>query len=130
MAFFLLFGSAAMAQQTAEEAAPAPQVAAFDQAESRYKEVQKQLRKMEKQRKDLLDRMAAFDAEQKELLLLTEELEAVYDGVSSSLPVDSKRRSRTKVIEGDASKRFQEAQMSFNLQYLQLQQQMQNENRS
>jgi len=105
-------------------------VLAFEQSESEYKQIQKELKQLEKQRKDLLDRMAALDAQQKELVTRTEKLEAVYDGLATKAASKPSGRKTSMAPVGSLTKQFQETQMSFNLQYLQLQQQMQNENRS
>lgn len=102
----------------------------FEQSESEYKEVQKALKQLEKLRKDLLDRMASFDAQQKALVMRAEKLEALYDGLNSRTASKPSGRKTSVAPVGSLTKQLQETQMSFNLQYLQLQSQMQHENRS
>ncbi len=127
----LFLSNALVAQvNTSDKSLSSADVLAFEQSESEYKEVQKELKQLEKQRKDLLDRMAALDAQQKELVMRTEKLEAVYDGLSAKAGSKPSGRKTSVAPVGSLTKQFQETQMSFNLQYLQLQQQMQNENRS
>lgn len=105
-------------------------VLAFDQAEAEYKEVQKELKQMEKQKKELMELLESFEAKQNELVLRAEKLEATYDALNSSVISKSKRKSKSLPQVGSASTQLKEMQMSFNMQYLQLQQQMQRENRS
>lgn len=134
LAFLILalFLSHAVSAQTAtsQKLLSSADVLAFNQSESEYKELQKELKQLEKQRKDLLDRMATLDAQQKELVMRTEKLEAVYDGLNTKAVSKSSGKKTSLAPVGSLTKQFQETQMSFNLQYLQLQQQMQNENRS
>ncbi len=127
-----LFLSNALAAQvaTSDKSLSGADVLAFEQSESEYKQVQKELKQLEKLRKDLLDRMAALDAQQKELVIRSEKLEAVYDGLNSSMASKPSGKKTSLAPVGSLTKQFQEMQMSFNLQYLQLQSQMQHENRS
>lgn len=105
-------------------------VLAFDRSEAEYKELQKELRQLEKQRKMLLDRMEAFEVQQKAFALRAEKLEAAYDGINSAATAKSSGRAKSLAPAGSASSQLKEMQMSFNMQYLQLQSQMQHENRS
>jgi septal ring factor EnvC (AmiA/AmiB activator) len=125
-----LFLSHALAAQvtTSGQTLTAADEFAFQNAEAEYKAAQKVLKDLGKQQKKLLESMAALDAQQKALAAQIEKLEAGYDVINSVNPSKSKRKSTLPV--GGATKSIQEAQMSFNLQYLQLQQQMQVEERS
>lgn len=105
-------------------------VLAFNQSESEYKKIQKELKQLEKQKRELLDRMEAFEAQQKTFGLRAETLEAAYDGINSATNSVPSGRGKSLASAGSASTQLKEMQMSFNMQYLQLQQQMQHENRS
>lgn len=103
---------------------------AFDRSEAEYKEIQKELKQLEKKRKGLLDRMEAFEAQQKAFMLRADKLESAYDDINSVTSTKPTGRGRSLTPAGSASTQLKEMQMSFSMQYLQLQQQMQNENRS
>ena len=105
-------------------------VLAFSLSETEYKKIQKELKQLEKQRKQLLDRMEVFEAQQKAFVLRAEKLEAAYDGINSAAYSAPTKRGKSLAPAGSASTQLKEMQLSFNMQYLQLQQQMQNENRS
>lgn len=105
-------------------------VLTFDQSEEEYKEIQKELKQLEKQRTDLLELLEAFEAQQKAFVLRAEKLESTYDAINASAPAKRSGRGKTPAPAGDVTTQLKEMQMSFNMQYLQLQQQMQNENRS
>jgi|GEM_PF-5603195 len=104
-------------------------VLAFENSEAEYKAAQKELKNIGKQQKKLLETMAALDAQQKALAAQIEKLEAGYDAINAASPSKSSKRKSSSPVAA-ATKSMQEAQMSFNLQYLQLQQQMQVEERS
>lgn len=105
-------------------------VLSFDGSETEYKELQKELMQLEKQKKVLLDRMEAFEAKQKAFVIRAEKLEAVYDGINSAAPIKRIGIAKSLAPAGSASSQLKEMQMSFSMQYLQLQSQMQHENRS
>lgn len=105
-------------------------VLSFDGSETEYKELQKELMQLEKQKKVLLDRIEAFEAKQKAFVIRAEKLEAAYDGINSAAPIKPKGRAKSLAPAGSASSQLKEMQMSFSMQYLQLQSQMQHENRS
>jgi tetrahydromethanopterin S-methyltransferase subunit H len=125
-----LFFSHVLAAQvtTSGETLTAADVLAFENAEAEYKAAQKALKDLGKQQKKLLETMAAMDAQQKALAAQIEKLETGYDAINAVNPSKSKRKS--SLPAGGATKSMQEAQMSFNLQYLQLQQQTQVDDRS
>ena len=127
-----LFISNALAAQivTSGDSLTKADVATFENSEADYKEVQKELKNLEQKQKKLLENMAALDAEQKALVSLIEKLEADYDAVIAATPTKRAGKKNSSDPEAGATKQMKETQMSFNLQYLQLQQQMQNENRS
>jgi len=100
-------------------------VAAFNKSESGYQQVQKELTELEKEKTQLLSMMQEFDKKQKSVATRMQALEIKYD----SLIPPTAGSSKSNQLLG-ATKQMQETQMSFNLQYLQLQSQMQHENRS
>ncbi len=93
--------------------------------EAKYIKLLKGLKKVKTQKKLLLDEMQLINQKQNKLLQLVEKLEREYD---NAITKDLNTGSEPKIM--DATKQMQETQMSFNLQYLQLQSQMQNENRA
>lgn len=99
----------------------------FSKAETEYQQVQKELQQLEQQKKQLLAMMAAYDEKQKKLIVRVEKLETSYDNINNKQAAAS-GNSQNQLL--NATKQMQETQMSFNLQYLQLQNQMQHENRS
>ncbi|GAA0878854.1 hypothetical protein GCM10009119_18220 [Algoriphagus jejuensis] len=127
-----LFLSNVVAAQVASTNDPevTAKVLAFEQAESEFKEIRKELKQMEKERLDLLEKMQELDSRQMNLIQSLEKVESIYDGVNSALTPTSSKKGKSLSPAGFAAKQLQETQISFNLQYLQLQQQMQSENRS
>lgn len=99
----------------------------FSKAETEYQQVQKELQQLEQQKKQLLAMMAAYDEKQKKLIVRVEKLETSYNNINNKQAVTG-GNSQNQLL--NATKQMQETQMSFNLQYLQLQNQMQHENRS
>ena len=99
----------------------------FSKAETEYQQVQKELQQLELQKKQLLAMMAAYDEKQKKLIVRVEKLETSYDNINNKQAA-ANGNSQNQLL--NATKQMQETQMSFNLQYLQLQSQMQHENRS
>lgn len=101
--------------------------AVFSKAEPEYQQVQKELQQLEQQKKQLLAMMAAYNEQQKKLIIRMEKLETSYDDLTKK-QASAIGNSQPQLL--DATKQMQETQMAFNLQYLQLQSQMQHENRS
>jgi len=103
----------------------------FKKLETDYSKVQNELKQLEQQKTQLLTLLRNFNEQQKQVLIRIEKLEKSYDEMGS-------RYSKKAVTGGSvsqnqllaATKQMQETQMSFNQQYLQLQSQMQQENRS
>ncbi len=101
----------------------------FSKSETEYRQVQKELQQLEQQKKQLLTLMELYNEKQKKLLLRIEKLENNYDSITKTdIPAAAVGSSQNELL--NATKQMQETQMSFNLQYLQLQSNMQNENRS
>ncbi|HEY6064317.1 MAG TPA: hypothetical protein VIV35_11945 [Chitinophagaceae bacterium] len=94
----------------------------FKKMEPGYRQVQNELKQLEQQKTQLLTLMHNFDEQQKQVILKVEKLETGYDEMGGN------GTSQDQLL--NATKQMQETQMSFNLQYLQLQSQMQHENRS
>jgi predicted nuclease with TOPRIM domain len=94
----------------------------FNKLEKDYRQLQNELKQLEQQKTQLLTLMYNFDEQQKQVTLKLEKLEKSYDEMLAN------GTSQNELL--DATKQMQETQMSFNLQYLQLQSQMQHENRS
>ncbi len=99
----------------------------FSKAETEYQQVQKELLQLEQQKKQLLAMMSAYDEKQKKLIVRVEKLETSYDNINNKQAAAGGNYQNQLL---NATKQMQETQMSFNLQYLQLQNQMQHENRS
>lgn len=97
----------------------------FNSQEKDYAQVQNELKQLEQQKLQLLTLMHNFNEQQKQVMGKLEKLEKSYDGMRSSAGGSD---SQNQLLA--ATKQMQETQMSFNLQYLQLQSQMQQENRS
>ena len=93
----------------------------FNKLENEYNQLQNELKQLEQQQAQLLTLMNNFDKQQKQVTLKLVKLEKGYDEMGGS------GNSQDQLL--NASKQMQEAQMSFNLQYLQLQNKMQDENR-
>lgn len=103
----------------------------FNKLETEFTKVQNELKQLEQQRKQLLDLMSNFNEQQKRVMERVDKLEKSYDGMASKIVgTDANPKSDSPPQLLDATKQMQETQMSFNLQYLQLQSQMQHENRS
>ena len=94
----------------------------FNGMEKDYTQVQNELKKLEQQKEKLLAMMNDFNEQQKNVMKGMQKLEENYDRMSPG------NISQEQLLK--ATKQMQETQMSFNLQYLQLQSQMQQENRS
>ena len=101
----------------------------FNKSESEYQEVQKELQQLEQQKNQLLSMMNAFNEQQKNVMSRVEKLETGYNALGATT-VTPQNPGGSQFALLDATKQMQETQMSFNLQYLQLQNQMQHENRS
>jgi chromosome segregation ATPase len=93
----------------------------FQSREMEYQQLQNDLKQLDIQKKQVMEQLKAYDEKQKEVLGRVQNLETFYNNLNPS------GESTTQLL--DATKNMQETQMSFNLQYLQLQNQMQNENR-
>ena len=125
---FLLFPFVLTAQiTTAIKKLSTDQVSVFDKSEAEYLQVQSDLQKLEQQKKQLLEMMRSFNEEQKKVMNKVERLEKNYNSLGA-VDIASAANSQGQLL--NATKQMQETQMSFNLQYLQLQNQMQHENRS
>jgi anion-transporting ArsA/GET3 family ATPase len=98
----------------------------FNKSETEYQQAQIELRQLDQQKKQLLTMMNAFNEQQKKVLGRVEKLEAGYNAIGAA-PADAGNPQSSLV---NATQQLQELQLSFNLQYLQLQNQMQQENRS
>ena len=105
-------------------------VITFNKAEADYQKVQLELQQLEQKKNQLLTMMQAYNDQQKTVLDKVEKLEISYNtlGASAKIPSATSDNSQSSML--NATKQMQETQMSFNLQYLQLQSQMQHENRS
>lgn len=102
---------------------------AFVATEQEYQWVQKELQQLEQEKKQLLILMEQYNNHQKKILPRLQKLESGYDSLSKkTIPLASGNTPQDPLLNG--TKQMQETQMSFNLQYLQLQSQMQHENRS
>ncbi len=103
----------------------------FNKLESEFTEVQNELKELEQQKKQLLALMSNFNEQQKKVMEKVEKLEKSYDGMASkSVGTNANTGSDPQSQLLNATKQMLETQMSFNLQYLQIQSQMQHENRS
>jgi hypothetical protein len=118
----ILFVSCSLQAQVSRTPTKAEAIA-FTKSEPTYLEVQKELQQLEAKKKELLALMAAFDKQQKAVAGKIATLEKQYDAIGTTSP-----SGQDQLL--NATKQMQETQMSFNLQYLQLQRQMQHENRS
>ena len=98
----------------------------FTKSEPEYVQVQKELQQLEQQKKELLTLLASYNEQLKKTVIKVEKLEKGYDGMGAANNSNPKQQNGLL----DATRQMQETQMSFNLQYLQLQSQMQHENRS
>jgi hypothetical protein len=100
-------------------------VLVFNKTESEYLQARKELAQLEKEKTQLLAMMEAFDQKQKTATARIQRIETNYDSLIAKQTVGG---GQSQLL--NATKQMQEMQMSFNLQYLQLQSQMQHENRS
>ena len=98
----------------------------FNKSEPEYQQVQRELQQLEQQKNQLLTMMNAFNEQQKKVTSRVEKLEASYNGLGAA-PAYTGNTDSSLI---NATKQLQETNLSFNLQYLQLQSQMQQENRS
>src|SRR5450755_1439600 len=85
-----------------------------------YKAWQKDIKQLDKQKDDLEKLLKSYNDELTRMTKATTSLETAMSGASGN-------NSQSQLM--NATKQMQEMQMSFNLQYLQLQNSMQNENR-
>lgn len=124
LVIFLSMGTTASAQkiQSTSNQLSKANVTLFKNQETAYAQLQTDMQKLEQQKASLLLLMKQYDEKQKEVVIKIKKLEGVYDSIN----VQS--TSQAQLL--NATKQMQETQMSFNLQYLQLQSQMQHENRS
>lgn len=124
LVIFFSMGVTASAQKIQSTASQLSKtdVILFKNQETTYAQLQTDLQKLEQQKASLLLLMKQYDEKQKEIVIKIKKLEGVYDSIN----VQS--ASQAQLL--NATKQMQETQMSFNLQYLQLQSQMQHENRS
>ncbi|HEV7782872.1 MAG TPA: hypothetical protein VGO58_16465 [Chitinophagaceae bacterium] len=97
----------------------------FNKTEPEYIKLRKELAELEKQKTMLVSMMQEFDKKQKTVAGRMQTLEIKYDSLIGPAAGGG---SQDQLLS--ATKAMQETQMSFNLQYLQLQSQMQHENRS
>ena len=122
IAILLLNGSVAFAQQKSALKVNRSSTAAIKKTENEYQALQKNLKKLETQKQQLLRLMQEYDQLQTTVLTQITSVENAYNATDAvKNKVDAKL---------NATKEMQETQMSYNLQYLQLQSQMQHENRS
>lgn len=128
----LLLTSVTIAAQvtTPTKALTKADVATFNKAETDYQKVQIELQQLEQKKKQLLTLMQAYDNQQKAVLSKIEKLEMGYNALGANAKISSATPGSSQTSVLNATKQMQETQMSFNLQYLQLQSQMQHENRS
>jgi hypothetical protein len=106
-------------------------VLAFKKSEPEYQQVQKELQQLEQQKKQLFAIMNAFNEQQKKVINRLEKLETSYDALGAKTTTTNPASpDNSQYPQVNATKQLQETQMSFNLQYLQLQSQMQRENMS
>ena len=98
----------------------------FNKSETEYQQAQIELRQLDQQKNQLLTMMNAFNEQQKKVLGRVEKLEAGYNAIGAA-PADAGNPQSSLI---NATQQLKEFQLSFNLQYLQLQSEMQHENRS
>jgi len=107
------------------------QVSLFNKSEADYLRVQSDLQKLEQQKIQMLAMMHSFNEQQKKVMNKVKILEKNYTDLGAGTGLNGAANggnSQDQLM--NATKQMQETQMSFNLQYLQLQSQMQHENRS
>ncbi len=128
---FVITTSLAVAQITAPvNKLSATQASVFNKSEADYQQVQKDLQKLDQQKTQLLEMMRSFNEQQKKVTGEVEKLEKNYNALDGGIVAGTAGAGNSQDQLLNATKRMQETQMSFNLQYLQLQSQMQHENRS
>ena len=93
--------------------------------EKQYQELQSDIQQLAKQQEELGRLMKLYAEKQKQVLDKAASLEKTYD---SAIGAAAGGDSQSHLLQ--ATKEMQDTQMSFNRQYLLLQQQMQQENRS
>ncbi|MFL5742491.1 MAG: hypothetical protein ACJ75B_19870 [Flavisolibacter sp.] len=98
----------------------------FNNSEPEYQQVQRELQQLEQQKNQLLTMMNAFNERQKNIIKRVEKLETSYNALGAA-PADISNPDSSLI---NATNQLRGINFSFNLQYLQLQNQMQNENRS
>jgi len=105
----------------------------FKNQQTTYAQLQTDLQKLEQQKASLLELMNQYNEKQKLVVVKMQKLETIYDSInvqSKGNAVATGKSSGSQDQLLNATKKMQETQMSFNLQYLQLQSQMQHENRT
>lgn len=144
MKTFLLYGLLLLAATTNAQITPVKinttkTVASFNSSETQYRQLQKNLALLEQQKKEILKLMEQHAALQQSTITMMQPVEGKYDSMNPnnaasssgpSAPVGAASGGSSQDQLLNATKQMQETQMSFNLQYLQLQSQMQHENRS
>jgi len=129
---FLFMASFSLAQiPTPIKKLSKTEVTIFNKSEADYLQVQNDLQKLNRQKTQFLEMMRLFNEQQKKVMSEVEKLEKSYNDLGAGNGVNSTANggnSQDQLM--NATKQMQETQMSFNLQYLQLQSQMQHENRS
>lgn len=135
LVIFLSMGTTASAQkiQSTSNQLSKANVTLFKNQETAYAQLQTDMQKLEQQKASLFLLMKQYNEKQKEVVIKIKKLEGVYDSINikslgNTITVDKSSASQEQLL--NATKQMQETQMSFNLQYLQLQSQMQHENRS
>ena len=119
----ILFTSLSLNAQVSKSLAKTA-ITLFTKAEPEYRQLQKELTELEKEKTRLIFMMQQFDKKQENVTARMQKLETQYDSLITLKP----GAGQDQLL--NATKQMQETQMSFNLQYLQLQSQMQHENRS
>ena len=101
----------------------------FNNIEPRYQQLQNDMKQLVLQKEQMLNMMRAINEKQKLITENLKNLEGPYDSMTGGIGAagDGVMNSQQDLMS--ATKSMQETQMSFNLQYLQLQNTMQNENR-
>lgn len=97
----------------------------FIMLSSEYEQMQKELKLLESQRLELQKKLKQHDSTFQVVNVKLQQWELKTD---AAIGIDAGGNSQNQLL--NATKQMQETQMSFNLQYLQLQSQMQRENRS
>jgi septal ring factor EnvC (AmiA/AmiB activator) len=124
--FFLLTNGSIMGQvPSVGKPLTKADILVFNKSEAEYQQVQTELQQLEQQKNQLLTMMNAFNEQQKKVISRLQKLEASYNALGAA-PADTSNPKSSV----NATKELQETNFSFNLQYLQLQSQMQHENRS